>query len=109
MGFPTANIHLEHKQVLLSGVFAVRTHGLGLYPLLGVANIGTRPTVGGKQRLLEVHILDFDQDIYGKLIKVEFLQKLRDEKRYASLSLLKQQLGKDETMARKFFASRIIP
>ena len=108
IGFPTANIHLRHEQAPLAGVFVVRTYGLALQPLLGIANIGNRPTIGGRRKLLEVHLLDFDQDVYGKLIEVEFLQKLRDEKHYASFALLKQQLEKDEIMAREFFASQII-
>ena len=69
----------------------------------GVANVGNRPTVGGTRSLLEVHLFDFNQDIYGKHVRVEFIHKLRDEKKYDSFELLKQQIFKDAEAAREYF------
>lgn len=104
LGFPTANIHLHRKVVPLSGIFVVQVRGLGDEPLQGVANIGTRPTVDHSSRvLLEVYIFDFDQNIYGKNVTVEFLKKLRDEECYDSLEELKHQIELDVQAGRKFF------
>ncbi len=95
LGFPTANISLRRRVLPLLGVFAVRVHGLAEQPLPGVANVGRRPTVDGKRRLLEVYLLDFNREIYGKRIEVEFIKKLRDEKRFDSLEELKVQIERD--------------
>lgn len=103
IGFPTANIYLHRRAVPLSGVYVVKVHGINPVPLQGVANVGTRPTVGGTRSLLEVHLLDFAQDIYGCHVDVEFLHKLRDEERYESFDLLKQQILIDAQQARDFF------
>jgi riboflavin kinase / FMN adenylyltransferase len=103
LGFPTANVHLYRKQSPLAGVYFVKVHGVKVQR--GIANIGYRPTIEGeRKKLLEVYLLDFAEDIYGTLIEAEFLYKLRDEKRYASFELLKQQLAEDEKQARSFFA-----
>lgn len=102
LGFPTANILLHRECSPLSGVFAVRVYGLSDSPLLGAANIGCRPTVDGQRNLLEVYILDFDANIYGRVIEVEFLHKLRDEQRFDSLDLLKQQIAADVVVVRRF-------
>jgi riboflavin kinase / FMN adenylyltransferase len=105
LGFPTANIILRHKPVL-SGIFAVRIHGLGDGPLMGVASLGVRPTVKHDARpLLEVFVLDFDEPIYGRRIGVEFLRKLRDEERYGNLDALTRQIGVDVAQAREYFAT----
>ncbi|VAW73859.1 FMN adenylyltransferase / Riboflavin kinase [hydrothermal vent metagenome] len=101
IGFPTANIFLHRQQVPLSGVFAVKMFGLESSPLQGVANIGTRPTVDGSQTLLEVHLFDFDQDIYGKHVQIEFIKKLRDEEKFDSFDELKQQILTDAQQARQ--------
>jgi riboflavin kinase/FMN adenylyltransferase len=103
IGFPTANIFLHRKVVPISGVYAVKIHGLDENILYGVANVGTRPTVGGTYSLLEVHLFDFNRDIYGQYITVEFVEKLRDEQRYDSFELLKQQILKDADHAKDFF------
>jgi len=103
IGFPTANIYLRRKSTPIAGVFVVKVRGLGSDPLLGVANVGTRPTLGGTRTLLEVHIFDFDQTIYGEHVFVEFCHKLRDEERYDSFDELKAQIFKDAEQARKFF------
>jgi len=103
LGFPTANIYLHRKLTPVSGVYAVFMHGIYDHPLKGVANVGVRPTVDGTRTLLEVHLLDFNQDIYGRQVKIEFCQKLRDEVRFANLDLLKQQIAKDVNAARDYF------
>ncbi|VAX05458.1 FMN adenylyltransferase / Riboflavin kinase [hydrothermal vent metagenome] len=102
IGFPTANIGLHRKASPLHGVFAVMAHGLGDNPLPGVANIGNQPTVDGDRRyLLEVHLLDFDQDIYGRHLEVEFCKRLRSEKKFDSLEALSRQIERDARGARK--------
>lgn len=103
LGFPTANISLPHKVLPLLGIYIVKIIGLGDNPLPGVASIGFRPTVGGQRRLLEVYILNFNENIYGKTIRVEFLQKIRAEQKFASLELLTAQIKKDVETAKMFF------
>ena len=100
IGFPTANIPLRRLSTPLSGVYAVRLDGLAGKPLAGMANLGTRPTVKGKEKLLEVHLFDFNADIYGRHVRVEFVQKLRDEQRFDSLDALKEHIARDERAAR---------
>ncbi len=102
LGFPTANIHLHRQATPLRGVFAVELYGVHGEPLSGVANLGTRPTAGGLRTLLEVHLFDFDRDIYGAQVQVEFLHKLRDERRFDSLDALKAQIALDAQQARDF-------
>jgi riboflavin kinase/FMN adenylyltransferase len=103
LGFPTANIDLHRKASPIQGIYIVRLYGLGDAGLPGVANIGTRPSVDGVRSLLEVHVFNFNQDIYGKAVCVEFCKKLRDEERYENLDLLKQQIEKDAAAARRYF------
>jgi riboflavin kinase/FMN adenylyltransferase len=104
LGFPTANIALRHRPPL-TGIFAVRVHGLGAAPRAGVASVGVRPTLTQNGRpLAEVYLLDFDQAIYGKRITMEFLQKLRDEARFPDLAALTRQMHDDEARAREFLA-----
>jgi riboflavin kinase/FMN adenylyltransferase len=89
----------------LSGIFAVRVHGLGAAPRTGVASLGVRPTVKQDARpLLEVYLLDFDETIYGRRVTVEFLHKLRDEEKYDSLDALTRQIRADVLDARDYFA-----
>jgi riboflavin kinase/FMN adenylyltransferase len=102
-GFPTANIYLHRKLTPVRGVYTVFMHGIAGRPWPGVANVGVRPTVDGTRTILEVHLLDFNQDIYGRYVKVEFCEKLRDEVRYSSLDLLKQQIAQDVNQAREYF------
>lgn len=103
LGFPTANIRL-HRQVLpLQGVFIVNVYGLAETALPGVVNCGKRPTINGLKNLLEVHLLGFDQTIYGRFIEVEFLKKIRDEKKFDSLEGLQQQITKDVMLAKDYF------
>lgn len=103
LGFPTANIHLHRKVTPIKGIFAVEVFGLNTEPLAGAANIGTRPTVGGTRTLLEVHLLDFSDDIYGAYVHVNFLRKFRDEKRFNSLDELRHWIEKDVVDVRAFF------
>jgi riboflavin kinase/FMN adenylyltransferase len=105
LGFPTANIALRHKPAL-SGIFAVRVHGLGDEARAAVASLGVRPTVKyGASPLLEVFVFDFDQAIYGRRIEVEFLHKLRDEERYDDLDALTRQMRVDVAQARDYFST----
>ena len=104
LGFPTANLPLRHKPAL-TGVFAVRVHGLDATPRIGVASLGVRPTVKEEGRpLLETFVFDFDQNIYGRRITVEFVHKLRDEERYESVDALTRQIRADADQARHYFA-----
>jgi riboflavin kinase/FMN adenylyltransferase len=105
LGFPTANIVLRHPPPL-TGVFAVRVHGLGGAARAGAASLGVRPTVkAGAKPLLEVFVFDFDEAVYGRRIVVEFLCKLRDEERYADLDTLTRQIRADVAQAREYFAT----
>ena len=104
LGFPTANVHLHRISVPIQGVFAVEVFGLTGEPVSGVANIGTRPTVEGTRSILEVHLLDFSQEIYGSYIQVDFLHKLRQEQRFASLDALMAQITQDVEQAKAFFS-----
>ncbi len=104
IGVPTANLFLHRRATPLSGVYVVEMFGVPGEPQPGVANIGVRPTVGGDQALLEVHLLDFSGDIYGCYVEVDFLRKLRDERRFGSFDELCAQIQTDITEARAFFA-----
>jgi len=104
IGFHTANVRLHRVVSPLKGVFAVRVYGLGSEALNGVANVGTRPTVDGSYCVLEIHLFDFDSDIYGRYLDVEFCSKLREEKKFESFEALKQQIEFDVEQARTFFS-----
>ena len=104
IGFHTANVRLHRVVAPLQGVFAVRVYGLGAGALNGVANVGTRPTVDGSYCVLEIHLFDFDSDIYGCYLDVEFCRKLREEKKFESFEALKQQIEFDVEQARTFFS-----
>ena len=103
IGFPTANIYLHRKAIPLRGVFVIQLYGVEGEPVPGVANLGTRPTVDGMRTLLEVHLFDFDRDIYGCHVHVDFLHKLRDERRFDSFEKLKKQILLDVEQAHDFF------
>lgn len=107
IGFPTANIQLQHNRPPLSGIFVVEVCGLNEQPLQGVASLGTRPTVHRNGRpTLEVFIFDFQGELYGQRLRVDFLHKLRDEEKYPDLDTLIAQINRDVDHARSFFASR---
>jgi len=103
LGFPTANLRIGRRRSPMTGVFAIRVHGLGLVRA-GVANLGTRPTVDGRDLLLEVHIFDFEETIYGRRVEVEFVERLRDELRFDSIELMTEQMRKDAAQARAILA-----
>jgi len=101
IGYPTLNVPIPFDRPAVEGVFVVRVHGLGELPVAGVASLGTRPAVESDGRhLLEVHLFDFDADIYGKLVRVEFLHKLRDEAHFDSIEALTAQIDRDAQAAR---------
>jgi riboflavin kinase/FMN adenylyltransferase len=101
LGYPTANLRMGSRVSPVAGVFAVRVHGVRSQAMPGVASLGTRPTVDGREVLLEAHLFDFDGDLYGKRIEVEFVQKLRDEEKFDSLDAMVKQIGLDAQAARK--------
>ena len=104
LGFPTLNLRVAHKRPALSGVFVVQVHGLAEQPLPGVASLGVRPTVDDSGRvLLETYIFDYAQQCYGKVIRVEFLKKLRDEEKYSDLPTLTEAIARDVENARAYF------
>jgi len=105
LGFPTANLALERRRSPVAGVFAVRVHGIGAAALPGVASLGTRPTVNGSEALLETHVFDFGGDLYGREIAVEFVAKLREEARFASLDALTAQMHCDAAEARRILGA----
>ncbi len=117
-GFPTANLSVN-KTLPMSGVFAVKIRGAGrdvrattvdggnADVVEGVANLGKRPTIGGMKTLLEVHLFNFDEQIYGRRICVEFIKKIRDEEKFDSFETLQKQIFKDCETARKVFGSSV--
>jgi riboflavin kinase/FMN adenylyltransferase len=104
LGVPTLNIPLRRKVSPLAGVFVVEVSGLRRERLSGVASVGTRPTVGGSRMLLEVHVFDFEADVYGRRVSVDFLHKLREERHFGSLEALRAAMAHDIAQARAFFA-----
>jgi riboflavin kinase/FMN adenylyltransferase len=100
LGYPTANLRLMRRKSAVHGILAARVYGIEPKPLAAVASLGTRPTVGGTELLLEVHVFDFSGDLYGRLIEVEFIAKLRDEIKFESLSALTEQMNIDAAQAR---------
>lgn len=104
LGYPTANVNLNRRASPIAGIFAVRVAGLEPELLNGVASIGTRPTIDGIEPLLEVHIFDFDRDIYGEYIRVEFVQKLRDEEKFPDLETMTEQMHVDAAEARQILS-----
>lgn len=104
LGFPTANVQMKHNRPPLTGIFAVELAGIAGRPLRGVASLGLRPTV--KQQgvpVLEVHLFDYDGDLYGRHVRVEFLHKFRDEEKYADLAALTRRIALDVENAKDYF------
>lgn len=93
-GFPTLNLPIRFKPPMV-GIFAVTVFGIEDRKIEGVASLGTRPTVDGKNTLLEVYLFDFDDEIYGQRICVEFIEKIREEIKFDSLDELKHQIALD--------------
>ena len=109
IGFPTANVALPNPLLAINGVYAVSAtlldgDNLKKRNLTGVANVGLRPTVDGQDKRLEVHLFDFDQEIYGQTLQVQFHQKIRDEHKFDSIELLKKQIAKDAEQALSYFS-----
>ncbi|MFC4822297.1 bifunctional riboflavin kinase/FAD synthetase [Dokdonella ginsengisoli] len=105
LGYPTANIRLGRRTSPVDGIFAVRVHGIGDRAWPAVASLGVRPTVdGGGEPLLEAHLFDFDGDLYGRRIEVEFEQKLRDELKFDDLDAMVRQIDRDAEQARAILA-----
>jgi riboflavin kinase/FMN adenylyltransferase len=105
LGFPTLNLRIPFERPALSGIFVVSVHGLHDRPLPGVASLGTRPAVEANGRLLlEVHLFDFSEQVYGRMVSVEFKSRLREERHYDSLELLTAQIHRDAEAARAWHA-----
>ncbi len=109
IGFPTANIPLKRCVSPVSGVYVVEAHGIDGQAVGGVANIGQRPTVKGVRQQLEVHLFDFQGNLYGKQLEVVLLHKLRDEYKFESFEALKQQIELDAEAARVWLLQRDMP
>lgn len=103
LGIPTANIYLHRKVSPVQGIYVVEVFGLKGEPLKGVASVGNRPTVGGTKPLLEIHIFNFDQEIYGHYLNIDFLYKIRDEAKFESLDELKRWILDDIDKAKAWF------
>ena len=107
MGFPTANIQLRHNRPPLLGIFAVEVWGIAALPLQGAASLGVRPTVQEHGRAtLEVFLLDYQGNLYGRKLRVDFLKKLRDEEKYPDLDSLIAQIQRDVNNAKHYFDNR---
>jgi len=112
LGVPTANLSLKDKQPALQGVYTVLMSGGDGLLHKGVANIGNRPTIDGVRPALEVHLFDFNGDLYGQRVQVTFCSKLRDEQRFSDVAALREQIMMDLQQARDYFeqhASQGIP
>ncbi len=105
LGFPTANIKMFRQNTPIKGVFAVTMTGIDNMEFQGVANVGTRPTINGASKvILETHLFNFNQNIYGRYVSVHFKQKIRHEMRFDSLAQLQAQICQDVATAKEFFA-----
>ena len=106
LGYPTANIAVHRRVTALHGIFAVRVFGAEKNDLPGVASLGTRPTVDGDALLLEVHLIDYDANLYGQVLRMEFVERLRDELRFENIDLLTEQMKQDELKAREVLGQK---
>lgn len=105
LGYPTANVDIRRRRSAVQGIFAVRVAGLSEGSLAGVASVGTRPTFDLTKPVLEVHLFDFDRDIYGEYIHVDFVAFLREEEKYESVDELVAQIDQDAENARSILAA----
>jgi riboflavin kinase/FMN adenylyltransferase len=101
LGFPTANLRLHRRVSPVAGIFAVRVSGGGLVRHPGVASVGTRPTVDGREWLLEVHAFNFEGYLYGERLDVDFIARLREEVRFPDLASMTRQMQEDAREARR--------
>ena len=106
LGYPTANLRFGGKTPALRGIYATRVHGVGEGHWPSVSSFGTRPTVDGTEPLLEAHLFNFDGDLYGQRIEVEFVARLRDEEKFPDLPALVEQMHRDAAQARAVLAGR---
>ncbi|MFT4197006.1 MAG: bifunctional riboflavin kinase/FAD synthetase [Pseudoxanthomonas sp.] len=104
LGFPTANLRFPYLPAL-SGIYATWVHGLTEAPWPSVSSFGTRPTVEGVEPLLEAHLFDFDGDLYGRHLRVEFVARLRDEEKFDGLQALTAQMHRDAANARQILST----
>ena len=109
LGYPTANLKIRAQPGPFQGVFAVFARSAGDHWRPGVSNLGRRPAVGGTEPLLEVHFFDFDKDLYGQRLEVQFVAKLRDELNFESIDDLVVQMQLDEAEARACLAQETLP
>lgn len=105
LGYPTANVDLRRRQSAVMGIFAARVHGLEGGPHDAVASVGSRPTFAGTKPILEVHIFDFDEDVYGKYIHVDFIAWLREQEKFDMVEDLVAQMDVDADNARSALAA----
>jgi riboflavin kinase/FMN adenylyltransferase len=106
LGVPTANVRMHRFAAPLNGVYAVKVYAAdGAYLGNGVCNIGIRPTVGGTRPVLEAHIFDFNGDLYGQLLSVEFVEFIREERKFSGLDELKATISNDIQTARTLFGA----
>ena len=108
LGYPTANLRIRARPQPIAGIFAVWVRVNGAWHA-AVANVGWRPTVGGKEPLLEVHVFDFEGHLYGQRLEVEFVAKLREETRFENIEQLVTQMRRDELEARRILAFMDMP
>ena len=103
IGFPTANIHIEeeYKKIPKNGVYIVKTF-IDNKTVFGMMNIGFNPTVNGERQTIEVNLFDFDADIYGQKLEISLLEYIREEQKFGSVDLLKEQLNRDKNAALDF-------
>lgn len=106
LGYPTANLRFGGKTPALRGIYATRVHGVGDTPWPSVSSFGTRPTVDGVEPLLEAHLFDFDGDLYGRRIEIEFVARLRDELKFPDLPSMVAQIRRDDEQARAILNAR---
>jgi riboflavin kinase/FMN adenylyltransferase len=105
LGYPTANVNLNRRQSAVMGIFAVRVSGSNWGPLDAVASVGTRPTFDGTKPLLEVHIFDFNKEIYDEYIDVDFVARLRSEEKFSGVAGLVEQMHRDSAQAKAILAA----
>ena len=105
LGYPTANVDLRRRQSAVQGIYAVKVSGLKEGVISGIASVGTRPTFGLTKPILEIYLLDFDRDIYGEYIHVDFIARIRDEMKFDTEKDLVNAMNEDSKNARFIFSS----
>ena len=105
LGFPTANIALTDDCAIENGVYASKVY-LNDKLYYAMTNVGVRPSVDGSKRLLETHLFDFEGVLYGSTLRVELVEKIRDEHKFSSVEALKDQISKDSTRIKEIMANR---